>query len=201
MTLLHTSASYSSVLELVLSAAPEVLVVEQDGVTALELLVPGAAAPELLVITEEEVTFLELLEQGPAGVGLPGPTGPAGSARVVQAVCDAALPAGMPLYQSRLTGRLLRADAALMQSAYVVGLAAAPTAAGFVADALVDTISLADWSAVTGQTTLAVGQVYFLAVGGGLTTVPASSPSLNTLVGHADRADRLILKLQPPIQL
>lgn len=68
MTVLHTSTSYSSVLQLVLTAAPEVLVVEQDGLTALELLVPGMAAPELLVITEEEVTFLELLEQGPPGV-------------------------------------------------------------------------------------------------------------------------------------
>jgi hypothetical protein len=198
---LSSNVTQSSVLEVLVASAPEVLVVEQDGLTALELLVPGAAAAELLLVSDEVVTFLELVEQGPAGVGLPGPTGPAGSARVVQAVCDAALPAGMPLYQSRLTGHLLRADAALMQSAYVVGLASAPTAAGFVADALVDTISLADWSAVTGQNTLAVGQVYFLAVGGGLTTAPASSPSVNTLVGHADRADRLILKLQPPIQL
>lgn len=90
MTLLHTSASYSSVLELVLAAAPEVLVLEQDGVTALELLVPGAAAPELLVITEEEVTFLELVEQGPAGIaGVDGADGLGAAAVEVIAQAEA----------------------------------------------------------------------------------------------------------------
>ncbi len=170
--------------------------------TVLEVLVPGAAAPELLVLQEEVVTFLEAVAQGPEGAaGAIGSPGPAGSERTVQAVCDAALPAGTPLCQSRATGHLFAADAALKSSAYVVGLAAAPTAPGLVAAALVDTISLADWTAVTGQTTLAVGQVYFLAVGGGLSTAPASSPGVNTWVGTADRADRLILKLQLPIQL
>ena len=90
MTVLHTSTSYSSVLELVLTAAPEVLVVEQDGVTALELLVPGMAAPELLVITEEEVTFLELVEQGPAGIaGVDGADGLGAAAVEVIAQAEA----------------------------------------------------------------------------------------------------------------
>jgi hypothetical protein len=84
---LHATQHYSTVLEVQVASAPEVLVLEQDGVTCLELLPVGTAAPQLLVLTEEVVSFLELLEQGPPGA--PGADGLGAAAVEVIAQAEA----------------------------------------------------------------------------------------------------------------
>jgi hypothetical protein len=168
-------------------------VVTLDGTNPLQIVeVQGPTVTEIIQVLESEITVLTVAEQGPAG---------SAAARMVSAVCDASLAKGTPLYINRLTGHLDKADASSKSTGYVAGLAAAPTLPGFVASAFVDSLTLTDWSAITAYPALAPGQPYFLAAGGGLTTIPASPPSVNTLVGVADDAFTLTLKLSTPIQL
>lgn len=132
---------------------------------------------------------------------LPGPRGPSGSSSAVDAVADVAVPAGMPLAISRANGRLIKADAASKPLAFVAGLAETATAIGFVAGAIRDSLTLADWTAITGAASLNVGQAYFLGVGGGLTTTPPASPNCITSVGIAASATTIIIEPESPVQL
>ena len=124
-----------------------------------------------------------------------------GALSPLKAVASVALQAGMPLVQSRVNGQLGIADASTKAFAWVAGLAAANTAQGFVAEAVQDTLTLPDWTAVTGSASLQVGQPYFLAAGGGLTTTPPASPACIAIVGMAQSASTFVLRRQPPIQL
>ncbi len=153
----------------------------------------GQRASVVLLPADTVVTVQSVAAQGPPGESAP--------LRQISAVCDDSCAAGTPLYVSRVDGHLRQANADLKNTSWVAGLAAFDTRAGFVASARTDCLSLPDWRAITGTTTLAPGQVYFLGWGGGLTTNPPSSPGVNTLVGTADDAHTLTLKLHPPIQL
>lgn len=133
--------------------------------------------------------------------GVPGPRGPAGSASTIDAVADVAVAAGMPLAISRATGHFVKADAASKPIAFVAGLAQASTSVGFVASSVRDSLTLADWTAITGSTALAVGQTYFLGAGGGLTTTPPGPPNCITAIGIAASATTLIIEPENPIQL
>lgn len=130
-----------------------------------------------------------------------GPSGADGGANQVQAVAATALVAGMPAAIDRSTGKMIAADAGWKPSAFVIGLVHFATAAGFVADALSSQLTLADWTAITGSASLLTGQAYFLAVGGGLTTVPPASPACLVLVGKAVSPTTFLIDPQPPIQL
>lgn len=132
--------------------------------------------------------------------GVPGPPG-LGLDIAFEAVADVAAPMGLPLATSRGNGHLIRADAANKPAATVAGLANAPTSIGFAATAVRGTLTLTDWSAIAGTATLAVGQIYFLAAGGGLTTIPPASPNCLVIVGSAASPTTLLVDPQPPIQL
>lgn len=119
----------------------------------------------------------------------------------ISAVCDVAAPIGTPLAVSRSNGHLVKADASSKPLSFVAGLAHSATAVGFVSAVQREVMTLADWTAITGSASLLQGQTYFLAVGGGLTTVPPASPNNLTVVGEAASPTTLIIQPQNPIQL
>lgn len=135
-------------------------------------------------------------------IGPTGPAGPAGgSAAPLQLVSDVSVAAGTPLAVSRSTGHLVKADAASKPLAFVTGLASGATSIGFVADCERSSLTLGDWTAVTGSALLSPGQNYFLASGGGLTLTAPSLPCCVTLVGTAASITTMLIEPQTPIQL
>jgi hypothetical protein len=133
-------------------------------------------------------------------VGAPGRDGIDGlGADDIEAVCALALPAGMPVAVDRTTGKFIAADAAWKPAAFAAGLLRADAETGFVAPAATQQLTLPDWTAVAGTAQLAPGQPYFLAVGGGLTTVAPTSECV-AMVGKALNATTLLINPQPPIE-
>ena len=134
--------------------------------------------------------------------GVPGKDGGGGEgSAAINLVCDAALAAGMPLAISLASGHFVKADAATKAIAFVVALAKTAVAAGFAVDGEPDQLTLSDWTAVTGAAALSRGQIYFLGAGGGLTTIPQSTPNCSTVVGEAITTTTLKISPQPPIKL
>jgi hypothetical protein len=139
---------------------------------------------------------------GPSAlVAIVGPPGTAAADATVDAVAAANLSAGFPVAISRATGKMILADASIKSSAFVVGLITASTLLGFVASAAVNQLALANWTAVTGSVSLFQGQLYFLGVGGGLTTTPPGAPNCSVPVGTALNSTTMLIDPQPPIQL
>lgn len=165
-----------------------------QGSTALDIRVSSGATYHLQSPTGASVS-LEV-----AG-GPPGPPGPAGADVAIEAVAAATLAVGTPVVIDRATGQFTAADAAGKPTAFVAGLLTVPVTSGFVGTATPSRLTLADWSAVTGTAQLSRGVPYFLAVGGGLTTVPPASPACITFVGKGLSATTLLIDPQPPIQL
>lgn len=130
-------------------------------------------------------------------VGAPGRDGL--GADDIQAVSALALPAGMPVAVDRTSGMFIAADAAWKPAAFAAGLLRADAETGFVAAAATQQLALPDWTAVTGTALLAPGQPYFLAVGGGLTTVPPASECV-AMVGKSLNATTMLINPQPPIE-
>ena len=118
-------------------------------------------------------------------------------------VCDVAVVVGAPLAIDRTTGHFVKADASIYARSFVVGLAVAATAATFVADASTSgAVTLSNWTALAGTTTLSAGQIYFLAVGGGITlTRPTTVGQAVAIVGEATSSTTLSLRLSQPILL
>ena len=129
-----------------------------------------------------------------------GPSGANGGAVTLVLVADDSLPSGSPVIISRANGHIQKADAAVKPKSFVIGLLGAASAAGFGATLVIDALTMSDWTAVTGSQLLAVGQPYFLGVGGGLTTTVPGAPNCLTRVGMAVTPNELLINPNPPIQ-
>lgn len=165
-------------------------------------LIVDATGPDPMTVQRGESMHVDMadepLEVQFAAVGMPGRDGADGGADIEALAADA-MPAGMPAAISRATGNFIKADAGFKPSAFVAGLLRAQSAVGFVAAAAVQQLTLADWSAVTGTVTLAAGQPYFLATGGGLSTV-APATGCVALIGKALNSTTMLINPQPPIE-
>ena len=138
------------------------------------------------------------------GVGLTGPTGPvgaAGSLTPLILVCAEDILQGSPVYIERATSKFRSARADSKPKSFVVGLAVTSGSLGFTVSVQSQSLSLSDWTAITGTTTLQSGQLYFLCVSGGLTTIPPTTAVCLTSVGTAVNSTTLNLVQTPPIQL
>lgn len=156
----------------------------------------GPDAGTLALVTAQAPTPLVAI------VGPPGPPGPAGPPTApLELVSDVAVAAGMPLAVSRSTGHFVKADASSKPLAFVAGLAESATSIGFVGQCERGSLTLADWTAITGSAHLSVGQSYFLGSGGGLVLSAPSPPCCVTLVGTAASTTTLLIEPQTPIQL
>lgn len=179
---------------------PDSLIVQSGGTD----LVVDAAGPDALVVQLADGLTVELADDPLdimfAAVGMPGRDGADGDAVPVQAVAAASMPVGTPVAIDRTTSRFIAADAAFKPAAFVVGLLSEVAVEGFVAAASPGRLTLPDWSAVAGTVRLAPGQPYFLADGGGLTTVPPSSGCV-AMIGTAVDWSTLLIDPQTPIQL
>ena len=131
-----------------------------------------------------------------------GPPGAAGSSQIaLAAVAAVTVIAGQPLALNRASGQLIAGDPAYKPAAFVLGLAEAATAAGFIATAKLGNFTLADWTALTGGAALSPGVPYFLSEDGRLSAVPPARPLCLTLIGVAVSATTLHVDPDPPIQL
>jgi hypothetical protein len=105
---------------------------------------------------------------------------------------------GWPVCVSRANGhgRLARADNYALS--FVAGLSKAATSAGFVCTLEGFALSLDDWTAVAGTTTLAQGGQYFLGKAGGIGAYDGTAAAA-ALVGTAASPATLKLSIQPPV--
>lgn len=117
-----------------------------------------------------------------ASIGIAGPPGAMASP---EAVAGVSMVAGTPVYISRANGQLYPADNAASVTSFVVGLLTADVVSGFVGSFNRLTLTLSDWTAITGTALLLPGQPYFLSAGGTLSTSVPSAPGTNTRVGEA----------------
>ena len=96
------------------------------------------------------------------------------------------------------------ASATTLVASHVAGLVAADTVSGVAAEIKRDTLTLADWTAVTGTTNLTPGAVYYLSTttpGALTTTAPDSTDNVLVRVGVASAADTLSIQIGTPIIL
>lgn len=128
-------------------------------------------------------------------------TATANASRTYTATASVVVPAGMPMAINPANGQFIKALANPKSSAFVSGLAKTASAIGFSLGVSPDSMTLANWTAITGAALLLPGQNYFLGAAGGLTTVPPSSPNCIALVGVAESTTTLAIRPQPPIQL
>lgn len=142
------------------------------------------------------VTEMQVLD-----AGIPGPQGAPGSASPLAIVAGEDLIAGLPVTISRSTGKAIKSDSSWKPTSFVAGLVSTGVGVGFVADIKTDRLTLSDWTAITATVSLQVGQLYFLRVGGGLTTTPPSSPNCITVIGEALDSTTLIIEPGLPFQL
>ncbi len=130
-----------------------------------------------------------------------GPPGPVGGSFTIQA--GETVAAGQPVYVSTLTAEVFLARADAVGTAHVLGLAATSAAIGFTTEVLaIGSVTLTDWTAVTGSATLTRGMDYFLSsatAGMITTTAPQSSGDWVTRVGHAVSTTTLEIHVHRPI--
>ena len=122
---------------------------------------------------------------------------------IISAEAAVDIDAGQAVYITAASVATL-ASASTLAASYVAGLAAADTLTGVAVNIKRDTLTLADWTAVTGTTTLTPGSVYYLSniTPGGLTTAaPDTTNHTLTRVGIASAADTLSIQIEPPIIL
>lgn len=138
--------------------------------------------------------------------GAPGKDGSNGADAVTtqSAQTDANVSAGQAVYVKN-TGHVGLAQANALSTAQVAGIATAAASATFAAT-FADTwgVTLTDWTASTGSSTLTLGATYYLdpATAGGLTTTaPTTSGQAVTRVGVALTTLTLLLDIQAPIGL
>jgi hypothetical protein len=115
-----------------------------------------------------------------------GPPGAPGATATITGTAVAAvdLSAGVPVYLSRSNGQLYPASSNTSVSSMVVGFMLETVPAGFVGTYDREAITLMDWTAITGATSLLTGQTYFLA-GNGTLSLLTPTVGTNTRVGVA----------------
>jgi len=170
-------------------------------------------SPIYLVITDDVATgsfpaptFTQLVFDTPLPPSLifsdAGVQGPAGlGATPTSAVCSVDLIAGQPVVIDRTTGKFDLANANWKPLTFVCGLIQSSTLTGFVANAVEGIFTMEDWTLICGSASLSKGQAYFLAVGGGLTLTPPSSPNCIVYVGKAVSTTSFLIEPALPIQL
>ena len=114
-------------------------------------------------------------------------------------VSNATLLAGTALHVDLVLDKLVAADRTAYATAEVVGLLASNVTAGFSGTIIRDVLTLADWSAATGATSLLSGQTYFLGTAGLITTIVPSSGYL-VAIGTARDPQTMVLAIQRPVQ-
>ena len=110
---------------------------------------------------------------------------------------------GTPLAVSRANGQLIAARADTYAASFVPGLANADVAAGFIANATRNSVTLSDWTSIAGVQGLASGLPYFLAPSGGMTlTAPSSSTSVCSVrLGLATSSQSFLFMQSDPVTL
>ena len=126
-----------------------------------------------------------------------------GSTFVANVVAGMDIGAGMPVYISRATNKLMLGDSSTYLSSLIVGYTAEPVSNGFAVDVRSGMLTLSDWSAIAGSVSLQLGTLYFLANGGGLTLTPPSLPTdaASVVMGKAVSATKFDFNPALPIQL
>ena len=133
--------------------------------------------------------------------GLPyglGATNPSASA-----VATTALQPGQPVSINPTTGQAGLAGATSYATSFVTGLAASATSAGFVVNLITDSLTLQDWSAVTGTPSLYRGQPYFLGSAPGTLSLiaPTARGQSCVVVGLAVSSIQMLICPTQPILL
>ncbi|MDL2342435.1 MAG: hypothetical protein QFB87_05155 [Patescibacteria group bacterium] len=151
-------------------------------------------------VVTREVTELLLVSQGEQGP--PGRDGTSGASAAIGAyIAGTNIQKAQLLYIARTGNVCGVADAAFYTKSFIIGFALETVAAGFPVDIATGRLAMTDWTFLTGQALLVTGVPYFLAVGGGLTTVTPSKPNsaVTVLVGVAASPNVLIVNPSPPI--
>jgi hypothetical protein len=110
---------------------------------------------------------------------------------------------GAPVYLSRLTNKIMIADSSVYQSSFVIGYVVSAVLLGFAVEVKTGSLTLTDWSAITGSVQLDIGALYFLSLNGLLSTAKPTQPTdaAIILVGQATSATTMFYKPTLPLQL
>lgn len=158
-------------------------------------------------ITVVEAQQQRIIENAVVVQGLKGDKGDKGdngsSIVIGDFVALESIKKGQLVYVSRSNGQIGIADAAVYQKSFIAGFAIDDVNAGFVVSVGADHLTLNDWSTFADTALLAVGCVYFLNVGGGLTLTPPSKPEFvsSAIVGKAVTMQTLIVTANNPLML
>jgi hypothetical protein len=145
------------------------------------------------IVLETGITLLEISD-----VGIPGPPGQDPTPSVVASVDMAA---GTPVTISRVNGQLDPSRSDNKPLSFVKGIITEDILAGFTVVPKRGAVSLSDWTAICGTSSLLVGQTYFLQPTGGLGTSVPGSPNCIVFIGVAMDATTLLVNPGSPIQL
>jgi hypothetical protein len=162
-------------------------------------------------LTLDETEFLiEVPSPEPPGtevieVESPGPkgdTGPPGQSSSQTLVAGATMAAGTPVYVSAIDGKVYPADPTSVGTSRAIAALLDGSSAGFPVQIGVSFITVADWTAIAGSQFLQVGQSYFLAPNGQISTSFENiTGQYLVLLGTATTPDTLSLDIQIPILL
>ena len=126
-----------------------------------------------------------------------------GDGSTVNFVAAETMPQGTPVYLQRSNGQIGKADAALYIKSFVIGFTVSDVVQGFAVDVVMGKQTRTDWTDLAGAASLSVGSLYFLNVGGGLTTNTPSAPDFaaNVSVGFALSTTVFKYNISQPILL
>ena len=121
----------------------------------------------------------------------------------ISVVAAAALQAGQPVYVNPTTGQAAPASCAGYATSFVAGLAASATAATFAVNLITDSLTLQDWSVITGTSSLYRGQPYFLGISPGTLSLaaPIARGQSRVIVGLALSTVQMLIRPTQPILL
>ena len=113
------------------------------------------------------------------------------------------LAAGQPVYVDGTSGQLGLSIATTYAKCFVMGLAAQTTSATYACPVATNSLTLADWTAITGSSALVKNQLYWLSVTEGLlsTSAPITPGQSLVVVGKAISATTLEINPTLPILL
>lgn len=158
-----------------------------EGATIVEMPCPVFSGPDVI----------EIDSPGPKG-----DTGPPGQSSSQTLVAGATMPAGTPVYVSAIDGKVYPADPTSIAPSRAVAALLEASSAGFPVPIGVSFITAGDWTAVAGSPSLQVGQSYFLAPNGQISTSFENiSGQYLVLLGTATSPTTLSLDIQIPILL
>lgn len=107
---------------------------------------------------------------------------------------------GQPVFISKINKKALIADSSTFTSCFIIGFASENISNGFQGDIKKGSLTLNDWTPITGSSSLNVGCNYYLNGAGTLSVMPPSSGGL-IVVGIAISDQTLLFKPNFPILL